>query len=109
MTIKIGSMRDLVEIQELVKTSDSRGGNVEVPKKIGEEYAKVRPANSNEQLLFGQQQHAIVHRVVMRYNALVKPSSRLLLQGTRILQIESLENVDEKDEFLNLICVEAST
>ena len=109
MSLRIGKMRDLVEIQEMVKTSDSRGGNVEVPKKIGEEYANVKPANSNERLLFGQQQHAIVHRVTMRYNPVVKPDSRLLLQGTRILQIESLENLDEKDEFLKLICVEAST
>jgi SPP1 family predicted phage head-tail adaptor len=68
-------------------------------------WAAIEPVNGSERDIGEGKTGIVSHRVVMRYTSDVSPKKRLLF-GSRVLNIDSVLNVDERDERMSLFCVE---
>lgn len=104
-----GALRNRVTIEDVKGQSDEQGGQTnEVPVAIIEVWAAIQPLAGSE-LFFAQGiQSNTSHRVVMRYpgDDVVKQEMRVVHKN-RVLEILSITNVDEKNEWLELMCTES--
>lgn len=84
-----GKMRERVTVQIATGTTNALGEAVMVWSDSTSVWASVDGVSSREQLLFGQNQIAISHRVMMRYLPGLTQSMRFSWRG-RTLEIMSL-------------------
>lgn len=73
--------------------------------KVLETWASIRPASEKAMIIAGQQLSEVSHTILVRYNALIKPSHVINFKGRR-LDIETIKNFDESDTYLKLMCIE---
>ena len=71
----------------------------------GEVFADVVPLNGRELIDAQQQQADVTHRVRIRYLSTVTPTMRVV-HGSRNLHITSVINQEERDRWMELLCVE---
>ncbi len=103
--MRIGTLRHKVEIQALTVTEDAIGNQVEEWTKVADVWAAVEPLQGDEKLAAAYIQADTTHRVTIRYLAGITPADRLLFDG-RILEIESVRNLEERNRELVLMCKE---
>lgn len=107
--MRAGALRHRVRIQTRSATADNYGEpaqtwtttHTDVP-------ASVEPLSGREMITAAAVQSAITHRVRMRYAAGVDAAARVLF-GTRVLDVQSVINVDERGRELELMCTEGLT
>lgn len=109
--MKAGQLRELVKIQSPSSTQDEYGYSGSAWSDVfttgsGYTHASVQPVNGREYFSGREMQNPVTHRVRMRFQSGVIPKMRVLVGGSRILQIESVINVDERDRELVLMCKE---
>lgn len=101
----IGKLRRRVTLQELVKTDDGYGGTIETWQDITTIWAAIEPLRGNERYTAQQVQSELSHKVTIRYRTGIKPQMRLLYKD-RIFEIEAVLDVEERHQWLELLCSE---
>lgn len=105
MSVRAGRLRHRVAIQSQSTTLDDYGEATGSWTTENTVWAAVEPVSGSERDIGEGKAGVVSHRVVMRYNTDVSPKNRLLF-GSRVLNINSVLNHNERDERLALFCVE---
>jgi SPP1 family predicted phage head-tail adaptor len=109
--MRAGSLRHPVTLQKLgTRVDDGMGGGAIPFEDVVELRASIEPLSGREQLLAGQMEAELTHRIRIRFYPGVKPHWRIvyndLLNGTRVFDIDSVINPEEKHRELELMCTE---
>jgi SPP1 family predicted phage head-tail adaptor len=101
----IGDLHHKITIQEQRGSVNDGGGN-KIPNwvEVATVWANVTPTNGQTSVLVGKDTQQITHTVKMRYRAISK-ANRLLFNG-RVLKIQYIINVNERNRELRLNCLE---
>ena len=106
--MRAGQLRHMVTVQEKTRVSDGMGAATETWSTFADVWAGIWPITAGEQIDNQQIEHQLTHRVQIRYLADLKSSMRVLF-GSRILEIVSIINPDERNQRLDLLCTEVCT
>lgn len=107
MTTSIGRMRHRVTIQKPTATTDTGGGSSISWGLLKEVFADIQPQTGRSMFQHGQEKEKVTHKLVMRYRADIGTNYRIKF-GTRIFNIQSIINEDERKRWLILNCEEGS-
>jgi len=103
-----GELRQRLMIQSKVVTRNTFGEEVITFLTRGSVWGSVRPLSSREYFLSQQAQSQVSHQVTIRYFAGLRTDWRILW-GTRVFDIKSVINTDEKNQEMILLCTEFVT
>lgn len=98
-----GELRHRVSIQNAVITTVN-GDAVPEYLTVAERWAKIEPTGGGEDFTAEQTRATRNHTVTLRYYPL-KPSDRLVF-GSRIFNVESVLNEDERNRLITVSCLE---
>jgi SPP1 family predicted phage head-tail adaptor len=103
----IGKLRDRITIEEKTQVEDGSGGFSETWSTFATVWAEVLPTSSAERFFAEKLEMTTTHKVRIRYLAGLSSSMRINL-GARVLKIQGIVNLEERDRFLELKCEEGS-
>ena len=103
--MKSGELRHEIEIQEKTLTSDGMGGSTETWTKKLTTRAAIWPIKGKEALEAMKLDTKITHRVRMRYRSGITSLMRISYDS-RLFEIKSIINPDERNISLELLCEE---
>lgn len=98
-------LRHYVTIQQITETRGADGSVVETWGTFANVWADVRPVSGSENFAAQGITASTVHLVDIRYLSGVVPKMRVLW-GERVFEIESVRNIEERDRWMTLACVE---
>lgn len=100
-TMQPGRLRQQVAIQARTRTSDGQGGATDswVTLTAGTVWAAIEPASGAEVFAAHQLQQRVTHKVTLRYREEITTAHRLLY-GSRVLNIRSVLNPEERQRYL---------
>lgn len=103
-----GKLRQRVTVQLVTQTQDSYGEPVESWAEIDTVWAEVKPATGQERFVASadQQLATLTHVVNMRYLDGLSPVNHRLLWGTRVLDIETVQDPTGRTATTKLLCRE---
>jgi len=96
-------VRERVAIQTISLADDGYGGKTETLSTLATVWAKVSPVKGREVEKSGRMESVETYLVMIRYRADVTTAHRILWSG-KLLNIRSVQNRDEKRQFLTLEC-----
>ena len=105
MSTAIGRLRYQVSLQTATNTRDSGGGLSQSFDSADLIFADIRPQSGDETFRQGKVQEKLTHNIIIRYRTGVTTAQRILYDS-RIFNIRSVINIDERNRFLMLKCVE---
>ena len=103
--IRAGELQHELKIQTVSNASDGQGGLTETWTTQATVYGRVAPIRSEEAYFAGQENAGLTHEVTLRYNSNIAPHARILF-GSRVLNIFSLRNIDERNIKMIALCEE---
>jgi len=103
--IKIGDFRHRITFQKQVKTADDYKGHTIIWQDVVIVWAQVDPLSGREYFYAHQIKNAVSHRVRIRYRTDVSEEMRIK-HGDRYFSIESMIDMKERREFLEIVCQE---
>ena len=103
--MKAGDLRHRITIQQRTLTPDGLGGHTETWSELATVWAAVWPVSAKERIAGSQVQAETTHRVRIRYLEGVLPQMRILF-GSRLFEIDSIINTDERMFQIDLLCTE---
>ena len=104
--MEAGKLRHRVQISRPETTRTKAGGIKETHGTLATVWASVRPLVGRELFLAQQSNPQLTHEVKMRKCGFNVKSTDRLVHRNRLLHIESVKNVDERDNELILMCRE---
>lgn len=104
--MNIGKFRHRITIQQTANVQDSDGSVVEDWSVHAIAHASIEPISGREYFAAQSTQAEVTHRINMRYLAGVTPKMRVVF-GSRVFEILSVINVDERNRGLQLMCRES--
>lgn len=102
---RIGELRHYIEVWAFTVTEDVIGNQIVIWKKAGGAWAIIEPLGGEERLVASIVRAETTHKVTMRHLAGITPANQLIF-GSRIFEIESILNVEEKNREMVLMCKE---
>lgn len=110
----VGKMKHKITLQRKQTTSDGGGSDSIVTwKNIATVLAAIEPQSGQERLFGDQLQEPITHIITIRYRADVSFKNRILYSyrnkgtsHTRTFNIKRIINVNSKNKFMEIMCVE---
>jgi SPP1 family predicted phage head-tail adaptor len=106
MAMRAGQLRHQVVLQRRTVTrSAGHAAMAETWTNWQTVWAKIEPLSGRELLQAQQTQAETTHEIVIRYVSELTPRDRVRF-GTRVFEILSIINRDERNEMLTLQCVE---
>lgn len=107
----IGSLRDLVTIEQKTTTDDGQGGRVASWSTLAKVHANVRPLSGTERLQAAAISASMPYEVTVRYRGDVSPTMRLQwtpykATAARTLQIQGVRAQHGGRQWLMLDCAE---
>jgi SPP1 family predicted phage head-tail adaptor len=106
--MRAGALRNRIDIQAITRTADGMGGFTKTYVTIASSVAAaIWPISGKESIQAGQSKMTITHRIRMRYRNNMKSSYRIKFEN-RYFDIESIININERNETLELLCRETS-
>ena len=106
--MRSGSLRHRVTLQSPAGSRDAVGERTTTWTNMATVWASVNPLSVRELLAAGQIQSEVSHRVRLRYAdalAALDASWRVLF-GSRVLVIQGVRNIDERQREFELMCSE---
>jgi SPP1 family predicted phage head-tail adaptor len=103
----IGDLNKRVTLQYETKVSDAMGGFNSTWIDAATVWAAIWPISANEQVRSIQEVMTITGRIRIRYRSVLRPSWRIKY-GNRFFNIVSSINVNEANEWLDLLVKEAA-
>ncbi len=108
-TLRAGQLRHQVMIQKLGARVDDNAGGGSIPwEDVKEVWASIEPLTGRELFLVGQFNPSLTHRVRIRYIDGVHPSWRIVY-GTRVFDIKSVADIEERHREIEMMCEELVT
>jgi SPP1 family predicted phage head-tail adaptor len=107
--MRAGLLRELVTVQQRISTQDPYGQAVDAWSEVAKTWASVQPLRGNERFTAAQTKAAIDTKVTMRFRNDVMPGRNRILFGARVLDVESVINIDERDRTIEILCKEAQS
>ena len=109
MPVRAGRLRHRVTIQTRSQSVNEYGEPSNSLSELDQVWAAIEPLSGDERVEMGSssRQPHTSHRVTIRYLANGDSTDRVLF-GSRGLEIVSVQNHDEKDEYLTMLCREKS-
>lgn len=104
--MRAGQLKKRVTIQHPTRVSDSMGGFTETWTDDATVWAAIWPTSAKEQQLALKETMNITHRIRIRYRSVFRNGWRLKF-GERYFAIQSIINIEERNEWFDLLCVEA--
>lgn len=103
--MEIGNLRHRVTVAKYTETKGTTGQVIKSYTDSATRWAMIKSLTTRE-LLQAQQIHAeMTHEVWLRYPLNVSPKDRVTF-GERIFEILGVQNIDERNRFIKLMCVE---
>ena len=108
MSVTIGSMRDRVTAQQPSGTADGQGGSVRTWADVETCWARVETATTVEVLSSDRVAAVVTHQVTIWYQTALASigATWRFLWGSRVLEIQSVENVDSRNRVIRALCRE---
>jgi SPP1 family predicted phage head-tail adaptor len=106
LPLKIGDLRHYIELQSYNDFTDVYGKTVRTWETYATVFAQVTPTSNSESINGLQLNSSTTHAVMIRYRDDVQSNHRILF-GSRILNIQSVRNLDEMKVALGIVCQEA--
>jgi SPP1 family predicted phage head-tail adaptor len=104
--MEAGKLRHRITIQSVPVTRSSTGATVVgTPEDFVEVWASVEPISGREWYDAARTNSEVTHRVRMRYYPGITASMRVLFRS-RVFDIRSVLNIDERNRELHLMCRE---
>lgn len=103
--MRAGDLRHQIEIQRYTEIQNDYGEITQTWNTIHTMRASVNPLSGKEYFASQQINAEVTHKVYIRYVADIKPSDRILF-NTRIFNITSIINYQERNITLELMCIE---
>lgn len=100
-----GAYRQRLYVQQENPVADTGGGNVMAWVTINTVWASIEPISGKEQLQAGKLTGSTMYRLRMRYDSAITPAMRFMF-GSRIFNIRSILNVDERNRTMEIIAEE---
>lgn len=102
----IGKLRHRIIIQYIDEAkTDSQGNPLENWNVLKEVWASIEPVRGREVYDIKMVQLEVTHRIIIRYISGLSTKYRILF-GDRIFNIDSIINVNERNIYLELMCIE---
>lgn len=112
MPMAAGKLRHFVTVQRQTGARDTTGAETDTWTTLFQAYASVEPwigssRSGREEFLRNQLQALDYTRITFRYNDVqgMNPKDRILFNG-RYFDIQALNNRDERNELLEVVCKE---
>ena len=102
---KVSDLRRRITFQKSVKTPDGYKGFTEAWQDVITVWAAVEPLTGREYFYAHQIKNEVSHRIRIRFRSDVDASMRIML-GERAFAIESMIDMQERHEFLEILCRE---
>ena len=106
--METGRLRHQISIQQNTATVDAAGQPGVDWQTIRQPWAEVKPVVGGENFNGSQILAGVTHLVTIRYQSGISPTMRVLY-GSRILHIESVLNIDERNRETRLQCKEMAS
>ncbi len=103
--MRAGALRHRVKLQSASTTPDGGGGSHIIWQDVAPLWVAIRPLSGREFQAAGQFSSRLTHEITLRYRPLVLPEMRFS-KGTRIFEIRAVMDVDEKRQWLRVLCEE---
>lgn len=105
-----GRLNKRVKIQRPVYNTAAGSGEQSILRwdNVAEVWATVEPFSGREYFAAAQTQSSVTHKITIRYRSGIDQTMRVLFKE-RQFYIESVINPNERNEFLQLVCVEGTT
>jgi SPP1 family predicted phage head-tail adaptor len=103
--MRTGALRHRVILESASKTPDGGGGSLVVWEEVESLWVAIRPLAGRELQTAGQFSSRLSHEIILRYGTPVLPEMRFR-KGSRIFEIMSVMDVDEKNRWLRALCEE---
>lgn len=101
----IGDMRHRITFQQPIKTPDGYKGHTEKWQDLIDVWASVEPLSGREYFYAHQIKAEVTHRVKIRYRVDITEKMRIKHRD-RVLEIESIIDLKERREILEILCRE---
>lgn len=105
MSVSIGEMRHRLLLEAPVASTDGGGGVTRLWALVAEVWAAIRPASGGEGVEADGLAGRVSHEIWIRHRSGVGPEMRFVL-GTRVFEIRSAIDVDERRRFLRCLVEE---
>lgn len=101
----VGRMREQIQIFMPIRVSDGAlGFNREETVIINGAWGRVQASSSSEIFAYQHLEQRVTHTVTMRYDARARQGQHLRVVGKFELYIEAVVVMDERQEFMKLVC-----
>ena len=104
---RIGAMRERLVLEAPQDTPDGAGGFIRTWVEIATLWAGLRPLSAQERVIADAEDHAVTHRILIRWRGDVTTESRFR-DGARVFEIRTVFDPDERGRFLNIDAEEVS-
>ena len=104
--IHSGLLRHKVSLQRESVTADDYGGHLKTWEEYASVWAYVNPRHAREIYTGEKLEHIVIHDIIIRYRQGVESRDRVRLSSDRVFRIEGVLNIEEKNEWLQLVCEE---
>lgn len=105
LMMKVNKLRHRVQIQSPTRNQNELGEVTEGWATASTVWASVEPLSGRELAKAQQVQADVTHRVIIRYRPGVKQDWRVVHMG-RELNITVVRNIEERNEMIELLCIE---
>ena len=105
--MRVRRLKHRVTIQERADSRDAAGGNIPTWADYAERWAAVEPLRGTEQFTAQQVKDTTWVRVIFRWDSMlagVNPPMRIVDQGSRILEIESVIDLGSDHRQIEALC-----
>lgn len=105
-----GRLRHRITLQSPGGTRDEVGERTTTWNDVATVWASVEPLSTGERHVAAQAHAFVTHRVTIRYDSLVAAidASWRVLFGARVLTIEGVRNLEERNSVIELVCTEST-
>jgi len=104
--MRAGKLRNTIAIEQVAETQDADGSVIESWSTFASAQASIEPISGREYFAAQTTQADVTHRISLRYLAGVMPKMRVKY-GSRIFDILSVININERNRELQLMCRES--
>jgi len=103
--LRIGKLRHYVAVKTASTSADSYGEEIETFATALSGWASIEPVSGQEIMSAQQQIGELTHKVRMRHNSAITVRARVYF-GSRILEIVSVRNFQERGHWVEMMCKE---
>jgi SPP1 family predicted phage head-tail adaptor len=102
----VGSLRHRLDFKSVGSTTDSFGVTINTtPTTIATLWGSIEPISGRELELINAVQAEVTHKVVIRYNSGIDASDQFT-HDSRVFQIESVRDADERKAYMLILAKE---